>query len=167
VAPAAARSHDNPEVALTFAPPADDVHDMAEQTLQEEWRPTVLVCDDEDVLRKLVHATLAPAGYHIAEACNGHEALALARTEAPALILLDLMMPGRSGSEVLAVLRREPATATTPVIVLSARAQAADRAALLDAGADAYLTKPFSPHALATLVAQLLDQRRERSAHAA
>jgi CheY-like chemotaxis protein len=122
----------------------------------------VLVCDDEAVLRNLVRATLDPAGYRIVEACNGHEALALARAELPALILLDLMMPGRSGSEVLDDLRREPATATTPVVVLSARAQAADRAALLQAGADAYLTKPFSPRALAALVADLVDRQRER-----
>jgi CheY-like chemotaxis protein len=119
-------------------------------------RPTVLVCDDEPVLRMLVRAALGDERYIVLEACDGDEALACARRERPDLVLLDLMMPGRSGSEVLRALRSDPATAATPVIMLTARAQAADRAAMDIAGATGYLTKPFSPLGLASLVEEVL-----------
>jgi two-component system phosphate regulon response regulator PhoB len=123
-------------------------------------RRTVLVCDDEAVLRKLVRATLEGAEYAVVEAADGDEAVALARTSGPDVVLLDLMMPGRSGTDVLADLRRDPATADVPVIVLTARAQAADRTAVQDAGADRYLTKPFSPLILAQVVREVLDASR-------
>jgi two-component system phosphate regulon response regulator PhoB len=120
-------------------------------------RPTVLVCDDEPVLRMLVRAALGRADYTVVEACDGDEALACTRSEHPDLILLDMMMPGRSGSDVLRELRADPASAETPVIMLTARAQASDRAAMNLAGADHYLTKPFSPVGLAALVEQVLN----------
>ena len=119
-------------------------------------RPTVLVCDDEPVLRMLVRATLDHGDYTVVEACDGDEALALTRAEHPDLILLDMMMPGRSGSDVLRELRADPATAETPVIMLTARAQASDREAMNLAGANHYLTKPFSPVGLAALVEEVL-----------
>jgi CheY-like chemotaxis protein len=119
-------------------------------------RPTVLVCDDEPVLRMLVRATLDQGNYTVIEACDGDEALARTRSHRPDLILLDMMMPGRSGSDVLAELRADPATAETPVIMLTARAQAADREAMNAAGANHYLTKPFSPVGLAALVEAVL-----------
>jgi CheY-like chemotaxis protein len=117
---------------------------------------TVLVCDDDAVLRILVRATLDQWGFRILEACDGHRALACVREFKPDLILLDVIMPGRSGSEVLAEVRADPDCALTPVIMLSARVQAADRAAGLAAGANYYLSKPFSPPALAGLVKQML-----------
>ena len=119
-------------------------------------RPTVLVCDDEPVLRMLVRATLDQGNYTVVEACDGDEAIARTRSDHPDLILLDMMMPGRSGSDVLRELRGDPATATTPVIMLTARAQASDREAMNVAGADHYLTKPFSPIGLASLVEEVL-----------
>jgi CheY-like chemotaxis protein len=119
-------------------------------------RPTVLVCDDEPVLRMLVRAALDQSGYTVVEACDGDEALACTRSELPDLILLDMMMPGRSGRDVLRELRADPATAGTPVIMLTARAQASDREAMNVAGADHYLTKPFSPIGLAALVGEVL-----------
>jgi CheY-like chemotaxis protein len=119
-------------------------------------RPTVLVCDDEPVLRMLVRATLDRGEYTVIEASDGDEALAHTRQHRPDLILLDMMMPGRSGSEVLRELRADPATASTPVIMLTARAQASDREAMNLAGATHYLTKPFSPVGLAALVEQVL-----------
>ena len=118
-------------------------------------RPTVLVCDDEPVLRMLVRATLDQGNYTVVEACDG-EALARTRSDHPDLILLDMMMPGRSGSDVLRELRADPATAETPVIMLTARAQASDREAMNLAGANHYLTKPFSPVGLASLVEEVL-----------
>jgi two-component system phosphate regulon response regulator PhoB len=120
-------------------------------------RPTVLVCDDEPVLRMLVRATLDDGRYTIVEACDGEQALERVRADHPDVILLDMMMPGRSGSEVLLELRRNPETAATPVIMLTARAQAADREAMDLAGATHYLTKPFSPVGLAALVEEVLQ----------
>jgi CheY-like chemotaxis protein len=119
-------------------------------------RPTVLVCDDEPVLRMLVRATLDRGNYTVVEACDGDEAIARTHSEHPDLILLDMMMPGRSGSDVLRELRADPATAETPVIMLTARAQASDREAMNLAGANHYLTKPFSPIGLAALVEEVL-----------
>jgi CheY-like chemotaxis protein len=119
----------------------------------------VLVCDDEAVLRKLVRATLEGNDYAVVEASDGDEAVALARSAGPDLVLLDLMMPGRSGADVLAELRGDPATADLPVIVLTARTQAADRTAVKDAGAERYLAKPFSPLVLAQVVREVLDER--------
>jgi two-component system phosphate regulon response regulator PhoB len=103
-----------------------------------------------------VRATLDHGGYTIVEACDGDEALARTRSHRPDLILLDMMMPGHSGSDVLRMLRADPQTAETPVIMLTARAQAADRDAVSLAGATHYLTKPFSPVGLAALVDDVL-----------
>jgi CheY-like chemotaxis protein len=118
----------------------------------------ILVCDNEDVLRALVRASLDGNGYVVAEARDGDEALTLARTVRPDLILLDVMMPGRSGFEVLAELRADPELAETPVVMLTARTQAADRDAAMSAGADRFLPKPFSPLQLAALVEDVLAE---------
>src|ERR671936_2900304 len=117
---------------------------------------TVLVCDNEQVLRTLVRATLGDRGYAIAEARDGDESLEVARRTNPDLIILDMLMPGRSGLEVLSELRRDPSLERTPVIVLTARAQAADREAAMRASADRFLAKPFSPRELAAMVDELL-----------
>lgn len=119
--------------------------------------PKVLVCDDEEVLRSLVRASLNGNGYDIREAHGADEALALARAERPDLILLDLTLPGRSGLDALAELRADPELAHTKVVMLTASTQAADREAAGRAGADRFLTKPFSPLELATVVGELLD----------
>ena len=119
-------------------------------------RATVLVCDDEPNLRMLVRATLAHADYTMVEAGDGDEALDRVRSEHPDLVILDMMMPGRSGGDVLAELRSDPATAATPVIMLTARAQASDRTSMQSAGATHFLTKPFSPVGLAALVEDVL-----------
>jgi CheY-like chemotaxis protein len=116
---------------------------------------TILVCDDEAVLRSLVRASL-DGEYSIIEARDGDEAFELAHSDRPDLIVIDMMMPGRTGLEVVAALRDEEEFAETPVIMLTARAQAADRDAATDAGADHYLAKPFSPRELASLVHQVL-----------
>jgi CheY-like chemotaxis protein len=121
--------------------------------------PTILVCDDEDVLRALVRASLDNGAYRIVEAANGDEALELAQSERPDLIVIDMMMPGRTGVEVVAALREDETQADTLVIMLTARAQVADREAAQGAGADLYLTKPFSPIALAAAVEELLLER--------
>ena len=117
----------------------------------------MLVCDDEPVVRILVRATLDRENYTVVVARDGHEALALARSERPDLIVLDVVMPGRSGHSVLDALRRDPATAEIPIIILTAWTQSAGGEAMLGAGANRYLAKPFSPHALASLVEELLN----------
>ena len=117
---------------------------------------TVLVCDDEDVMRALVCATLSGEEYETVEARDGEESLALARSIRPDLVVLDVMMPGRSGLEVLAELRAAPELAETAVVMLTARTQATDRTAVAVAGADRYLPKPFSPAELLSLVEELL-----------
>jgi two-component system, OmpR family, phosphate regulon response regulator PhoB len=117
---------------------------------------TVLLCDDEEVLRQLVRATLDNGEYSIVEATDGDESLELARRLRPDVIVLDMMMPGRSGLEVLQELRGDPNLGSTPVIMLTARARQADREAAA-AGADPYLAKPFSPLELISLVEELLE----------
>lgn len=121
---------------------------------------TVLVCDNENILRRLVRATLSDSEVSVLEACDGDEALELARQHRPDLVILDVMMPGRTGLDVLEELRRDPELADTRVIVLTARAQVADRDAALDAGADRFLAKPFSPSELAEVADELLGAPR-------
>jgi DNA-binding response OmpR family regulator len=120
---------------------------------------TVLICDDEQILRQLVQAALAENDYSIVEARDGDEALALARSVCPNLILLDMMMPGRGGLDVLVELRGDTSFDDTPIVMLTARAQAVDQAAVLGAGADLYLPKPFSVFELVSVVEQLLGAR--------
>ena len=127
----------------------------------------MLVCDDEPIVRILVRATLDREKYTVVVARDGHEALALARSGKPDLIMLDVVMPGRSGHHVLDTLRRDPATATIPIIVLTGWAPATAGADLLRAGADRYLAKPFSPHALACLVEELLSEPATAASQAA
>lgn len=119
---------------------------------------TVLVCDNEEPLRALVSAALDEDRYRVVEARDGEESLALARTERPDVIVLDVMMPGRSGLEVLDAIRADAELGETPVVVLTARAQASDRQAARQAGADRFLPKPFSPLELASVVDELADR---------
>ena len=122
-------------------------------------RATVLVCDNEDALRALVRAALDTGDYRIVEARDGDQSVELARAERPDAIVLDMMMPGKTGLEVVAELRADAELAKTRVLMLTARAQAADRDAALAAGADRFLAKPFSPLELTSIVEQLLDDR--------
>jgi DNA-binding response OmpR family regulator len=120
---------------------------------------TILICDNEEPLRALVRASLDGDGHELLEARDGDEALALAREARPDLIVLDMMMPGRTGIDVLRDLRADPSFAHTSVIMLTARAQVADRAAAAEAGADRVLATPFSPLELGALVDELLSSR--------
>ncbi|HLY38960.1 MAG TPA: response regulator transcription factor [Candidatus Binatia bacterium] len=117
---------------------------------------TVLVVDDEKDIRELVGFHLADDGYAVREAESGEEALASVAAERPALVILDVMLPGADGLEVCRRLRADPATATVPVIMLTARATEIDRVLGLEIGADDYIVKPFSPRELVARVHAVL-----------
>jgi two-component system phosphate regulon response regulator PhoB len=117
---------------------------------------TIVVADDEDFLRLLVKETLRQ--YRVIEARDGDEALVLAREAAPDLLILDWMMPGRHGPAVLAELRADPATRDLPVLMMTARAGAAERAQLLAAGATGCMAKPFGTAALRSAVEEILGK---------
>lgn len=125
----------------------------------------ILVVDDEPDIVALVVYHLAKEGYRVSSASSGTEALATARQERPALIVLDLMLPGLSGFEVLEQLRADEATAGIAVLMLTARKEEPDRIKGLSLGADDYLTKPFSPQELVLRVRAIL--RRSAAAPAA
>ena len=116
----------------------------------------VLVVDDEPDIVALVAYHLAKAGYRVSTAANGADALAAARDERPALIVLDLMLPAMSGFEVLEQLRAADATRDIAVLMLSARREEPDRIRGLSLGADDYLSKPFSPQELILRVGAIL-----------
>jgi two-component system, OmpR family, phosphate regulon response regulator PhoB len=116
----------------------------------------VLVVDDEPDIVALVAFHLAKSGYRVSTAANGHDALAAARHEHPALIILDLMLPGMPGLDVLQELRSQEATREIAVLLLTARREERDRIEGLSRGADDYLTKPFSPQELVLRVAAIL-----------
>jgi len=121
---------------------------------------TILIVDDEPPILDLVRFTLEDAEVRVVEASDGVEALALARRLRPDLILLDVHMPRLDGLEACRQIRRDPALAQTPIVRLTAAGQEADRARGREAGADEYLTKPFSPLALLALVEALVPETR-------
>lgn len=106
--------------------------------------PRVLVVEDESALLTLLTYNLEREGYHVLEARDGEEALLIAEEQNPDLILLDWMLPQLSGIEVCRRLRARAETRNTPIIILTARGEEADRVRGLDTGADDYITKPFS-----------------------
>lgn len=117
---------------------------------------TVLVADDDDDIRMLVSIRLERLGLAVIAAADGERALALAREHAPDLAILDVTMPGLTGVEVTRALRADEATASIPVLLLTARVQDVDEAAGLEAGASAYVRKPFEPAELRARVEELL-----------
>lgn len=114
---------------------------------------TVLVVDDEPAIRDIVRRYLEAEGFRVVEAADGEVALRLFATEHPSVVVLDVGLPVMDGVEVLRQLR---ATSATPVVMLSARAEEADRVIGLSVGADDYVTKPFSPRELTLRVKNLL-----------
>jgi DNA-binding response OmpR family regulator len=115
--------------------------------------PTVLVVDDEPIVRDVVTRYLHRDGFETLVAESGEEARALLETEAPALVVLDVMLPGINGLELCQWIR---STSSLPVILLTARGEEADRIVGLELGADDYVTKPFSPRELAVRVRNVL-----------
>lgn len=123
--------------------------------------PRVLVVDDDPQVLKLLRVNFELEGYDVLTATNGEEALDLVGRDSPDAIVCDVMMPGIDGLEVVRRLRAQPDTAGLPLVVVSAKAQRADVKAGLELGADAYVTKPFDPSELLTVVSDLLAKRRK------
>jgi DNA-binding response OmpR family regulator len=119
-------------------------------------RPLILCADDDEDILSLVSLRLERAGFRVIRAVDGDAALEAVRAHRPALAVLDVMMPKRTGYEVLAALRADPANAGLKVILLSARVQESDVERGIDAGADAYLAKPFKAGELVASVEELL-----------
>jgi CheY-like chemotaxis protein len=117
--------------------------------------PLVLCADDDEDILALVSFCLERAGYQVEKVADGEAAVAAARELRPAVVVLDVMMPRRTGLEVLADLRADPLLAKTKVLLLSARVQEADITRGVDAGADAYLPKPFRSQDLVAAVERL------------
>ena len=122
----------------------------------------ILVADDEVDVLNLVSSNLKAAGFAVLKAEDGSTALEYARNSLPALIVLDLMLPGLSGLEVCKLLKAEQTTKLIPIIMLTAKAEEVDRIVGFELGADDYLTKPFSPRELVLRVKSII--RRASSA---
>jgi DNA-binding response OmpR family regulator len=116
----------------------------------------LLVADDDEDILTLVQLRLSRSGYEVVVARHGEEALRLAREKLPDLAVLDWMMPKASGVEVLRAIRADELTSSIPVILLTARASESDIQEGLEAGADDYIAKPFSPQELAARVQVIL-----------
>ena len=119
-------------------------------------RAKILVVDDEPEAVELLEFNLKQAGFDVIAAADGAQALRKARSVIPSLIVLDLMLPEIDGLEVCKMLRRDPATARIPIIMLTAKAAEIDRIIGLELGADDYITKPFSPRELVLRVRKVM-----------
>lgn len=130
-----------------------------------DLQSTVLVVEDEPDVLDLVRYNLVKAGLRVITAADGLSGLEAARAELPDVVVLDLMLPEMSGEDVCRELKQREATSAIPVIMLTAKAQASERVAGLELGADDYVTKPFSPRELVLRVQAVL--RRTRASGAA
>jgi len=124
----------------------------------------ILLVDDEPDLLELVRVNLHQEGYEVETAEGGREALAMLRRSPPDLVILDLMLPDISGTEICRQVRQDAQLASLPIIMLTAKADELDRVVGLELGADDYVTKPFSPRELALRVRAVL--RRNTPTHA-
>lgn len=125
-----------------------------------EKRPTILIVDDEPHIIRALTFVLEREGYELTTAMDGAEALAAAGTVQPDLAIVDAMMPKMDGFALCQHLRQDPQLAGTQILFLTAKGQEADRQRAVAAGADQYLTKPFSPSEVVTVVRSLLNTRR-------
>jgi len=118
----------------------------------------VLIVDDHAEVRRLVEMTLRVGDYKILQAQNGQEAIEIARNKKPDLIIMDIMMPGNmDGLEATRILKDDPETKDSIIIMLTAKGQEFDKEKGLEAGADDYFTKPFSPLELIKKVEEVLE----------
>ena len=120
-------------------------------------RQRILIVDDEPHIRRLLATRLDTEGYTVAEAGDGEEGLRTLPDFRPDLVILDLMMPGANGLEVLSRIRADPEHGALPVIILTAKGQDSDRDLALAGGASDFVTKPFSPMKLLARIREILD----------
>ena len=123
-------------------------------------KPRVLIVEDETALVELLKYNLEQSGLRVSVAHDGEEAIAAVQEDVPDLVLLDWMLPLMSGIEVCRQIRRQTASANLPIIMLTARGEEGDRVRGLDAGADDYVAKPFSPTALVARIRAVLRRIR-------
>jgi DNA-binding response OmpR family regulator len=117
----------------------------------------VLLIEDDSVSRKFMELILIKEGFEVITAVNGLEGLRKARTEAPNVLVLDVMLPGLDGFEICYRLRNDPETANLPILVLSAKSQESDKISALQVGANAFLSKPVDRLVLINKVNELLN----------
>ncbi len=127
----------------------------------DDAAPSVLIVEDEQDLQDLLRYNLGREGYRVRTAATGEDALQQIRTQAPDLVLLDLMLPGIDGLEVCRMLKSRPPTNAIPVIMLTAKGEEADVVAGLELGADDYIAKPFSPRVLSARVKAVLRRHSD------
>ena len=120
-------------------------------------KPRVLIVDDDPLIRGVVRAVLEDGSYELDEAASGEEALQVAEGHPPDVVLLDVMMPGIDGFEVAARMRRSARLKDAVVVMLTAKDSPEDRRRGMEAGADVYFTKPFSPLELLTTLSGVLS----------
>src|SRR5688572_10407399 len=148
-------------LARAEVPPGSMSRSRSPQTARAAEKMRVLVVEDENDIAGLIKHTLERTGDAVVDvAASGDQALKLASENVPDLIILDLNLPVLGGLEVCRLLRTRPATAKTPIIMLTARSTESDRVLGLDAGADDYITKPFSPRELAARVRAVIRRGR-------
>jgi two-component system, OmpR family, phosphate regulon response regulator PhoB len=127
-------------------------------------RPRILVVEDEPAILELLTVNLADAGYEVDGVADAETARARLLAELPTLVLLDWMLPGESGLAFARALRGDPRTRTLPIIMVTARAEEADKIAGLEAWVDDYVTKPFSPRELKARIKAVLRRRAPEAA---
>jgi DNA-binding response OmpR family regulator len=127
---------------------------------------TVLVVDDEPFILRSLSFVLERAGFRVVQARNGDEALTVLRDVRPRLAILDVMMPKRNGYEVCAIAKGDPDLRDTYVILLTAKGQDSARDHAIEAGADEFMTKPFSPSRIVERVREVLESRHGAEAPA-
>ena len=119
----------------------------------------VLVIEENELNMELVTDVLEAAGYRVFQAWTAEEGIALARSEQPAVILMDLRLPGMDGLEATGILKRDPATSSIPVIAVTAQAMKGDAEKALEAGCDGYVPKPVDTRELPRTVARFIEAR--------
>jgi two-component system alkaline phosphatase synthesis response regulator PhoP len=142
---------------MQFDPEPDD--NLIVNTNERPAR--ILVIDDDPDVRTLCRLNLGWAGHEVLEAGGGQEALDMVAADLPDALVLDIMMPAVDGLDVLRKVRSDPATRELPVVVISARVGVEDQVRGLETGADAYVTKPFSPETLTAMVECALEADAE------
>jgi len=124
----------------------------------------ILIVEDNPIHTRLIEMTLRAKNYALLKATDGEEALEMARRERPDLILMDLNLPKTTGFEVTRKLREDPAFSHTPIVAITAYAMRGDRERAIEAGCDAYLSKPINTRELPELIAEILLQRQKDKA---